>query len=150
MTDALFSIKSMYAQAIYEGVKTVELRRVVPRVKVDRIYLYEVSPIKAITGYFTPGERIRIPMKWPGLLAEYRVPELLGGGWMGPNYVEEVMTRIFGDKYWTPIEVEDPIKLNKPVLLTELNPPITAPQSWRYLTAGHSKFLAHRAKEVSK
>ena len=51
MVAIIASIRPEYATAIYEGIKTVELRSRGPRKFVDRIYIYETAPVSAITGH---------------------------------------------------------------------------------------------------
>lgn len=53
LTDVILSIKPIYANAILEGVKTVEFRKRVFKKNVDKIYIYSSSPTKMIVGYFT-------------------------------------------------------------------------------------------------
>ncbi len=53
LTDAILSIKPIYANAIIDGVKTVEFRKKVFKKNVERIYIYSSSPTKMIVGYFT-------------------------------------------------------------------------------------------------
>lgn len=53
LTDAILSIKPVYAGAILNGIKTVEFRKKVFKKNVERIYIYSSSPTKMIVGYFT-------------------------------------------------------------------------------------------------
>lgn len=53
LTDAILSIKPIYAEAILKGIKTVEFRKKVFKKKVDKVYIYSSSPTKMIVGYFT-------------------------------------------------------------------------------------------------
>lgn len=49
----LLSIRPEYAEKIFEGVKTVELRRVRPRIdEGDWVLVYVSSPVKALVGAF--------------------------------------------------------------------------------------------------
>ncbi len=49
----LLSVRPVYAQKIFDGTKTVELRRVPPRVeRGDLVLVYVSSPIKALVGTF--------------------------------------------------------------------------------------------------
>jgi predicted transcriptional regulator len=55
----LISIKPRYAEMIFSGVKTVELRRKEPRVgQGDRMVVYVSSPIMEVTGECTVAKRI--------------------------------------------------------------------------------------------
>jgi predicted transcriptional regulator len=50
----LLSIRPLHAEKILDGTKTVELRRVLPRVgKGDVVLIYASSPVKALVGAFT-------------------------------------------------------------------------------------------------
>lgn len=53
LTDVILSIKPVYANAILEGVKTVEFRKRIFKKNVDKIFIYSSSPTKMIVGYFT-------------------------------------------------------------------------------------------------
>ncbi len=49
----LISVRPRFAQMIFDGSKTVELRRVRPRVgKGDLVFVYVSSPVKALEGVF--------------------------------------------------------------------------------------------------
>lgn len=52
LTDVILSIKPIYANAILEGVKTVEFRKRIFKKNVDKIFIYSSSPTKMIVGYF--------------------------------------------------------------------------------------------------
>lgn len=47
--DILLAIRPRYVQFMRDGKKKVELRRVMRTMDVDRIYIYESSPVKMIT-----------------------------------------------------------------------------------------------------
>lgn len=53
--NVLLSIKPKWAKLIYEGKKTVEWRKSVPRhlMPEDMVFLYETAPVKKITGYMS-------------------------------------------------------------------------------------------------
>ena len=53
--NIILSIKPKYAELIYSGKKTVEWRHTYPKKFFkwcDRVYIYETSPVKRVTGYF--------------------------------------------------------------------------------------------------
>jgi predicted transcriptional regulator len=58
LTDAILSIKPIYAEAIISGIKTVEFRKKNFKKNVEKIYIYSSSPTKMIIGYFTIAEVI--------------------------------------------------------------------------------------------
>ena len=49
----LLSIKPSFASKIYDGSKNIELRRVRPSRAVTKVLIYETSPVRRITGWFT-------------------------------------------------------------------------------------------------
>ena len=53
LTDAILSIKPIYANQILNGSKKVEFRKRKFKKKVDRVYIYSSSPTKMMVGYFT-------------------------------------------------------------------------------------------------
>jgi predicted transcriptional regulator len=53
LTDAILSIKPIYANNILSGGKRVEFRKKVFKKSVERVYIYSSSPQKMIVGYFT-------------------------------------------------------------------------------------------------
>ena len=48
--DAILSIKSIYATAIYQGIKIIEVRKTAIK-HCNKIFLYETAPKALITGY---------------------------------------------------------------------------------------------------
>lgn len=59
--DAILSIKSIYATAIYQGIKTIEVRKTAIK-PCDKIYLYETAPKSLITGYIQISQILRLPV----------------------------------------------------------------------------------------
>lgn len=59
--DAILSIKSIYATAIYQGLKTIEVRKTAIK-HCDKIYLYETAPKMLITGYIQISRPQRLPI----------------------------------------------------------------------------------------
>lgn len=57
-TTAILAIHHVYATAIYNGVKTFEVRKT--RINASTIYLYETAPIKLITGFINIGEPFKL------------------------------------------------------------------------------------------
>jgi predicted transcriptional regulator len=136
------SIKTKYANAIYNGIKTVELRTIVPRQAVERVWLYETSPAKWITGYFTPGNISSERCSPNALAAQYTSKQLVGRDaqpWQMHNEL--------GERSYKAIEVVNPTRLSYPVTPTSCGWPGKAwrsPESWRYATPEESKFLQER------
>lgn len=61
--NIVLSIKPKYAKLIYEGKKTLELRKTVPLKNVERVYLYETAPVCKVTGFFKYFAYARITKK---------------------------------------------------------------------------------------
>ena len=53
LTDAILSIKPIYANGILSGDKKVEFRKKIFKKSVERVYIYSSSPQKMMVGYFT-------------------------------------------------------------------------------------------------
>lgn len=61
--DILLSIKPKYVTYIRAGKKLVELRKTFPINKdINRIFIYESSPVKKICGYIKPTAIFRFPL----------------------------------------------------------------------------------------
>lgn len=50
--NVILSIHPKWAKLIYEGKKTLELRKSIPLSTVNIVYLYETAPICKVTGFF--------------------------------------------------------------------------------------------------
>ena len=50
--NVILSIHPKWAKLIYEGKKTLELRKNIPMNTVNIVYLYETAPICKVTGFF--------------------------------------------------------------------------------------------------
>lgn len=58
--DAIISIRPSYAEAILEGVKTIELRRRIPAISVGtRLWIYATRPVGAVIGMATVERIVR-------------------------------------------------------------------------------------------
>ena len=77
MTDAIFSIKHRYAERIYSGHKCVELRRTAPKSPIVQAWIYEISPVKKVTGWFEPSQ-IYPAMDYKALLERFGEEKYLG------------------------------------------------------------------------
>lgn len=53
---AILSIKPKYVRLIEQGIKKVELRRVIPKKRVSEIIVYESNPTKKVIGTFKIGD----------------------------------------------------------------------------------------------
>lgn len=124
----LLSIKPEHANKIFNGEKTIELRRVCPKLSEgDLVIVYVSSPVKAIQGAFEVGEiLIGSPL---GLWR--KIKNKTGLSWTQFNSYfsnSEIAYGLEIKKTWT---YASPIKLN---LLRKVWHNFTPPQSFRYLT----------------
>ena len=117
--NILLSIHTVYADAIYDGKKLVEVRKTLPtKLAVgDKVYLYETSPKKLVTGYFTVNkvEKLDIKVFWKQYDA------------MLQNMMTDYISYLLGCREAIAISVDAVVKFPEPKLLT-----IRPPQSWCY------------------
>lgn len=122
--NIILSIKPEWAKLIYEGKKTIEWRKNIP--KIDNpvfVFIYETAPIQKITGFFTTNEtflQIHDPIKNDiGIILRGCVER------------KELKKYQGNSKFLYGWDIIDPHKLNLPKKLKEfgLNRP---PQSWCY------------------
>jgi predicted transcriptional regulator len=133
MTDIILSIHPKWAKKIYNGEKTVEVRKTEPDWFSSSpglrtlIYLYETTPIKKITGL--------VFLHW----SSREDKAVIENCWKYPNnriVRESCLTREELVKYsngkdlylW---ELKDPFKFDTPQDIKG-----SVPQSWRYLKEG--------------
>lgn len=121
----LMSIKPEYANKIKSGVKTIELRRILPKVSSgDILVIYETSPVQAVTAYC----RIH------GL-----VSEKLGSFWDAYKdsfYISKSSFEAYfsGKEYAGGIVLGEVTCLGKPVPIFDLMTKPHVPQSYCYLS----------------
>ena len=121
----LMSIKPCYAQFIKSGEKTVELRKVAPKISSgDYIVIYESKPIQRVTAICEVGTVLS--MKTPDLWNEVRN--------------EVCITRNTFDKYFKGkgrgcgIRFKNVSILVESKTLHDLSPNLLPPQSYRYIS----------------
>ena len=133
LTDAILSIKPIYADAIVDQVKKVEFRKKVFKKNVEKVFIYSSSPVKMIIGFFTIAEIIE------------DTPDNL---WKKFNKVGGINKDDFFE-YYNEAEVGFGLVIDKVVKFEEGVDPIefienfTAPQSFIYLErkdSGHLGF----------
>lgn len=123
----LMPIKPKYAEMLFEGVKSVELRRIRPRVdQGDIVLLYVSSPTKAVVGAFEVENVIERPVEdlWP-----------LVEGAAGLSRTE-FDVYFNGASRGVAIFLSRIVRFYRPVFLTELQahwPGFRPPQSYQYL-----------------
>lgn len=135
-TAVLMSIKPQYADLIFSEQKTIELRRVCPKVsKGDKVLVYVSGPRMALAGGFEVESVIS------GSLEDFR------RNWLTEAGVSE---EVF-DRYFSGVDVAYGIRIGRtwrhknPVALSSLRKRqggFTPPQSYRYLRNGEFQSLS--------
>lgn len=122
MKAILISIKPKWAERIYNGTKTLELRKRMPKIPVGTVCLiYESYPVHMVTGYFIYAGAYRFRVDDPSwhLLAAANIV-LLAFQWYYSG-------RTYGYA-WT---IDQPTKFDKPIELSDLEVK-RAPQSYQF------------------
>lgn len=126
----LLSIRPEYANKIFDRTKTVELRRVRPRLlnEGDRVVVYVSSPQQAVVGSFKVDNIVEKPVTelWE------EVEKLAGISH------EDFYDYYYGVRLGVGIFLKDIHRFSQPVELHRLRnklPNLKPPQSFRYLTA---------------
>jgi len=122
---ALISIHPRFANAILDGTKQVEFRKVGFKRSISHVLLYATAPIRQIIGYVEVSE------------IEERSPDAL---WRRYRRVAGIERRAFFDYYegkatGFALMVRRPQRLIQPLSLTDLHRGATPPQSFLYSTA---------------
>ena len=119
------SIKPQYANLIKAGEKTVELRKVIPKLTGDDILvIYESSPVKKVTAYceIDRVSEMNPEELWYAIGEDAKVSRAFF-----ESYFKE-RERAFG------IHLKNVYMLNSPMDLYQIQNGLTAPQNFRYLT----------------
>ena len=132
----LLSIRPEYANKIFNRTKTVELRRIRPRLlnKGDRVVVYVSSPEQAVVGSFKVDNIVEKPVTelWE------EVEKLAGISH------EDFYDYYYGARLGVGIFLKDIHRFSQPVELHRLRnklPNLRPPQSFRYLTANQFKIV---------
>ena len=134
MRPLLFSLKPYYADLIFEGLKTVELRRrIASHIKECDAFIYVSSPITALRGGFRIGE------VWSG------APEDVWHMVAGRARIDkkDFDTYFEGQTITYAFEIKELWEYPKPVSLGTLRGKFSnfvAPQSWRYVRSDEYQF----------
>lgn len=122
--DVLMSIRPVYAEAIFSGTKTIELRRRRPSFPVGtRVVVYSTSPEQRLHGSFEVA----------GILEA--LPETL---WRSVRERAGVDRSVF-DAYFDGCDQAYGIEISEPRRITPTVLPIRPPQSYQYLRAQRPK-----------
>ncbi len=123
----LLSIRPKFAEKIFSGEKTIELRRIPPKVEMnDLVVVYVSSPVKAIWGIFVVEciEESDLVTFWEKNKARTGVSET-----EYLNYFEGT-EKVYGIKLKDPLLSDHPIPLNE---IRRDSPGFHPPQLYRYL-----------------
>jgi predicted transcriptional regulator len=123
----LLSIKPKMAEAILNGSKKWEYRKVAPQVEIgSRVIIYASRHCKEIVGEFVIAKILKEPVD---LLIEKTIAET-------PHKKEEIYSYFAKRKIGYALKVENPLKYDQPISLTEIRkmiPGFLPPQNYRYL-----------------
>lgn len=132
----LLSIRPEYANKIFDRTKTVELRRIRPRLlnEGDRVVVYVSSPQQAVVGSFKVDNIVEKPVTelWE------EVEKLAGISH------EDFYDYYYGVRLGVGIFLKDIHRFSQPVELHRLRnklPNLKPPQSFRYLTDNQFKIV---------
>lgn len=138
MTDyVLISIQPRFADAIFHGAKTHELRRRFPEnLTGAKAYVYSSTPARAVVGSFRIATVNRHPRWW--LARMRRRATTLSA--------QEINTYLDGQHHGTLVEVSEQLQFPRPVPLAHLrNLGLEPPQSYRFLSPALSLELEDAA-----
>jgi len=150
----LLPIHQLYANLIYQGTKTAELRKTVPRFNPDdlnpakypiRVYMYESKTGGGpgmITGFFDCPAFLGIMLQ----SENEHIPQ----GFVDAAQVSEEYIRKYANGGWVyGWQIMNPTRLPEPVPLSALGYAYP-PQSWRYLNASACSILREVAESGTK
>ena len=126
----LLSIRPQFASKIFDGTKTIELRRVRPRLKKgDLVLVYVSSPVKALLGAFEVDRVIAAPVSqlWGKVKSKAGITaEEFHGYFSGADIGYGIVLK----RKW---KLDHPVKLES---LRERKANFRPPQGYHYLTVG--------------
>ena len=129
----LLSILPEWADAILDGKKKWEFRRIAPRIDLgDRVILYASNKFSRIVGEFFVGEIIHDSI-------EPLIRRTLKDT---PHKKEDLYSYFKGKEKGYAIEVKDPTRYNEPISLHTIkkwHPSFVPPQSFQYLRINDSR-----------
>ena len=140
----LLSLKPHYANLVFEGLKTAELRRrIASHIKDRDVFIYVSSPIMALRGGFRVGE------VWSG------IPEDV---WSMVSEIASVDKQDFdiyfqGQTIAYAFEIQEVWEYQNPVSLKTLRNRFSnfvVPQSWRYVRLDESRFFRQMKRQATE
>lgn len=131
----LMSVHPEYAEALLDGTKTVELRKSAVADDVSHIVIYATAPVRRVVGWV---EAVGV---------EHGSPSAIWRKHRSRTGVREREFRTYyrGHPVAVAIHVESPRRLDEPLELSAVEEGLTAPQSWRYLSAAAAESVGIRA-----
>ena len=144
MPPLLLSLKPCYADRVFEGLKTVELRRRITSYITDRdIFVYVSSPIMQLRGGFRAGDL------WHGTPEEIwsRVSKLARVDKQDFDTYFQGQTIAYAFEITEVWEAPNPVDLNT---LRSQFPNFVVPQSWRYVRNDESEFFEKIKPQTNK
>ena len=121
------SIRPQYANKIFDGSKTVELRRIKPKFlgNGDLVFIYVSSPVKSLLGAFVVSSVVEKPLAslWNAVRNRAGISKA------------EFLNYYVGAQFGVAIFIKDVWLLHKPIHLTDLKRQVKdfhPPQSYRY------------------
>ncbi len=128
----LMSIRPYYADKIFSGTKTVELRRIKPKLLTegDLVFVYVSSPVKSLVGAFSVASVVKqaLPSLWEIVKNHAGVSQ------------EEFSDYYQGVQTGVAIFIQDIWLLSEPLHLTQIKKDfkdLYPPQSFRYTSIKH-------------
>lgn len=123
----LMSIRPQYANKIFDGSKTVELRRIKPKFlgNGDLVFIYVSSPVKSLLGAFVVSSVVEKPLAslWNAVRNRAGISKA------------EFLNYYVGEQSGVAIFIKDVWLLPKPIHLTDLKRQVKGfhpPQSYHY------------------
>lgn len=141
MTRSLIlSVKPIYAHLIFQGQKSIELRkRIAPRIQNHHVLVYVSSPVQHLQGGF------RIGNVWHG------EPEEIWAKVSERSFVskQEFDSYYDGKRVAAALEISDVWEFENPSGLADLRtefPNFVVPQSWRFVRPEEQRLFAQRRR----
>jgi len=120
---AFYPIKPVYIEKILKGEKRYELRRRLPRIKVEYVFLYATTPVCKVVGYAKVGDtfdEIKESL-WQRIAAQAGVDESV------------YLSYFDGKENACALELLDVYRFLEPFHPNEIEDSFVVPQSFRYL-----------------
>ena len=140
----LLSLKPHYADLIFEGLKTAELRRrIASHIKDRDVFIYVSSPIMALRGGFRVGE------VWSGIPEDVwsMVSEFASIDKQDFDIYFEGQTIAYAFEIQEVWEYQNPVSLNT---LRNRFSNFVVPQSWRYVRLDESRFFWEMERKTTE